>query len=84
MYVQRNIEVCSCHHCCSGKQYVLHILRVFVALVNQHAMRMRYTVICALSGYTIFSTLTHKGHYFRGKKLLNTKMCVLIFSTTFV
>ena len=33
-----------------------------------------YIVTCGLSGSTIFfSTLSHKGHDFRGKKLLNIK-----------
>ena len=32
-----------------GMQLVLHFVRVcFVALVNQHAMRMRHIVICGL------------------------------------
>jgi hypothetical protein len=38
------------------KQYVLHILEfVFVALVIQHAMRLRHIAICALLRSTIFS-----------------------------
>jgi hypothetical protein len=37
------------------KQYVLHILSVFVTLVIQHAILMRHIVICGLSGiYIIF------------------------------
>jgi hypothetical protein len=31
-----------------------------------------------------FSTLSHKRHDFREKKIVEHKMCVLIFSTTFV
>ena len=42
-----------------------------------------YIIICGLSGCTIFSTLSHKWHNFRRKRLLNTN-CVLIFSATFV
>ena len=34
--------------------------------------------------YPIFSTLSHKSNDFRKKKITEHKMCVLIFSTTFV
>ena len=56
---------------------------VFVALVIQHAMRMRRIVISGLSGSTVFSTLSHKRHDFQ-EKCIEHKMCVLVFSTTFV
>ena len=46
-------------------------------------MRMRRIIICDVSGLTIFSTLSRKRHDF-GKKVIEHKMCVLIFSTTFV
>jgi hypothetical protein len=52
----------------------------FVALGIQEAMRMRLTVICGLSGCTIF--LSRKGYDFREKKISKRKMCVLVFSTT--
>jgi len=69
MYVQRNNEANSCHHGCSGKAVcTTYSACVFVALVIQHAMRMRRTVICGLSGCTTFSTLSHKRHDFRRKK----------------
>ena len=67
------------------KQLELHILSVcFVALRIQHAMRMRHIVMCwpALL-YNIFPTLSHKWYDFR-KKVTEHKMCVLIFSTSFV
>jgi len=44
---------------------------------------------CAILSYVAcpalqyFSTLSHKRHDFRGKKLLNIRMCFLKFSTTF-
>jgi hypothetical protein len=57
---------------------------VSVASVIQLAMRMRrvtYIVICGLSGPTMFFHISHKWHDFR-KKVIEHKMCVLIFSTT--
>jgi hypothetical protein len=41
MYVSSNIEARSRHPCCSGK-IVTYSENVFVALVIQHAMRMRH------------------------------------------
>jgi hypothetical protein len=46
-------------------------------------MRMRHIVISGLSGSTMLSTLSHKLHDFR-IKVTEHKMCVLIFSTTFI
>jgi hypothetical protein len=35
------------------KQWVLHIVSVFVSLIMRHAMRIRHIVICSLSRSTI-------------------------------
>jgi len=45
---------------------------------------MRHIAICGLPRSTIFFTLSHKRHDFRGKKVTEQKMCFLIFCTTFV
>ena len=43
-----------------------------------------YVVVCGLSGSTMLcATLSRKRHYFMGK-VIEYKMCVLIFSITFV
>jgi len=58
---------------------------VFVALIIQHAMHIRHIVICGLSRSTLFFhiSIPHKGHDFT-KRNTEHKMCVLVFSTTFV
>jgi hypothetical protein len=49
------IEASSCNHCCSGKAIsITYFECVFVALVIHHAMRMRHTDKCGLSGSTMF------------------------------
>ena len=54
---------------------------VSVALGIQHATRMRHIVICSLYASIFFITLPHKRDDFREKKIIEQKMCVLIFST---
>jgi len=44
---------------------------------------MRDIVIYDLSGPAVFSTLSHKRHDFRKRKVIENIMCVLIFSATF-
>ena len=58
---------------------------VHVALLIQHATRMRHVVTPSVASLAplYFSTLSHKRCDFR-KKVIEHKMCVLIFSTTFV
>jgi hypothetical protein len=59
---------------------------VFVALVIQHVLRTRHVTFSSVAGMDLqyFSTLSHKEHDFRKKKVFEHKMCILIFSTYFV
>ena len=65
------------------EKLISHIQSVFVALGFQHAMCMQHIFICGLSNSTIIFP-----HYLINcmmfeKKVIEHKMCVLIFSTTF-
>jgi hypothetical protein len=81
-----NIAARSCNHCCRAKSVnITYSEYVFAALVIQHAMRMRLIILPSVASLAApyFPTLSHKRHLFR-KKVTEYKMCVFIFSTTFV
>jgi hypothetical protein len=59
MYVKHNTQERSYNHYYSRKEMsIMHAECASVILVTQHAMRMRHTVICGLSGSTIFFQIT--------------------------
>jgi len=77
------MEECSCNHCCSEKSGTIpYSQHVFVALGTQHAIGMCHFVICVLSDSTIFFYLILWRAQFK-KKVIERKMCVLIFCTIF-
>jgi len=85
MYVKRKNEACLPNHCFSGKAIIITWTDcVSVNLFIQYEMRMRDFAICFLSVSTNFSKLSHKRQDFQKKKVIENKMCVLIFSTNFV
>ena len=84
--VHRNSEACSCKQC-SRRQAIniTYAKCLFVALVIQNAKRSLRIILpsVACPALQYFPTLSHKRQDFR-KKVIEHKMCVLIFSTTFV
>jgi hypothetical protein len=72
------IEASTCNHCDNGKaRNITYSECVFVALVIQHAMRMRRIGMSSLAFKAVqkLCTLTHKLHDFRVKKSFEHKMC---------
>jgi len=61
--------VCLCEFVC-----VCVCARTPVALAVQLAKRVRHIVICGPTGYTYFSTLSHKGYDFH-EKVVKHKTC---------
>ena len=59
---------------------------MFVAVVIQHAKGMGRIILSLVVSMALsyFFTLTHKGHDIRKKKVIEQKIRVLIFSTTFI
>jgi hypothetical protein len=91
MYVYRNIETRSRIIVIVEKQQILQMCVcvcacmcpdawVYVALLIQHATRMRYIVTSFVAPLATqyFSTLPHKRHDFR-ENVIGHKMCILIF-----
>ena len=79
---KRDIEARSRNHFCHGKSLSNSCSYcVSVALVIQHAMRVRRVILSSVASPATqyFSTLSHRRHDFRKKKLLNIK-CVFWFS----
>jgi len=78
MNVLRNIEARSCTHCYSGKEInITQPVCVFVALVIQHAMRMRHIILQSVACPSVqnFSTLSHKRNDFRKRSYRTKAVC---------
>jgi hypothetical protein len=59
MFIHRDTEAVSCNHCGIGKAKIITYSEcVFVALVIQHAMRMRHIINCGLPVSTILFIIT--------------------------
>jgi hypothetical protein len=86
MYYLRNTQARSWNNRCLGKAIIItHSEGVSVALIIQHTKRMRRIIFSSVACLDVpcFPTLSHKRHDFR-KNLIEHKMCVLIFSMSFV
>jgi hypothetical protein len=85
MNVWRNIEASSCHHCCSRKVKILHILRgcLYHKLSSMEcACAVLYCFLWPVWLYSIFPHYLINVTIYEKEKLLKIK-CVSIFFTTF-
>ena len=81
---KNNTETRSRNHWCRGRATgSMYSKCVSLALDIQHALRMLRIAICSLSGSTTFFALSQKRNNF-GENALVHKMCVPMFSTTFM
>jgi len=72
------------NRCCLGKAIsITYFEYVSVAIDIQHAKRAPRVIFSSVASPAVqhFSTLFHKQHDFRIKKILNMKCVFLIFST---
>jgi fluoride ion exporter CrcB/FEX len=86
MTCKRNTEARSRNHrCCEKGNNYAYYGCVSVAIVIQHAKRMRRIILSSMAcpALQTFSTLSHERRDFR-EKVSVYKMCVLIFTTTIV
>jgi len=83
MYAKGNTEARSCNHCCSGKAASITYFEC-VTLGVEHATRIRLITLSSVACPTLqyFSTLSNKRHDVQ-KKVIENKMCLLIFPTNF-
>jgi hypothetical protein len=83
---KHNTKARSRNHCGRGKAIsITYYECVSVALVILHAKRMRRIILSSVTCLALpyFSTLSHKRHDFR-KTITKHKICVLMFSTSFI
>jgi hypothetical protein len=81
------MEACSCNHCFCGKATsIAYSECVFVALLIQHAMRMRRNILSSVASLSLpyVSTLSRKRDEFLVKNIIDHEICVVIFSIKFV
>jgi hypothetical protein len=86
MYILRNMVARSRNRRCRGKSIIIKYLSVsLLALAIRDAKCMRHVMLSSVACPRLqyFPTLSRKRHDFRGKVIEN-KMCVFIFCTTFV
>jgi hypothetical protein len=77
MYVERDIQVRSCKHCCSGKAIsITYSECISVALNIQQEMHMRHIAICGLPRSITFFHITSQITRVFNKHFIQHKMCV--------